>query len=64
MVVLPLFLPMVIVDMNGSITTVSINGNCRYMNGSVTSVSINGNCRYMNGSVTTVSINGNCRHEW
>jgi hypothetical protein len=49
MVVLPLFLSMVTVGLK---------------NGSVTSVSINGNCRYMNGSVTTVSINANCRHEW
>jgi hypothetical protein len=30
MVVLPLFLSMVTVDMNGSVTSVSINGNCRH----------------------------------
>jgi hypothetical protein len=48
MILLPVFLPMVAVDMNGSVTSISVNGNCRYMN----------------GSVTTVSTNGNCRHEW
>ena len=61
MVVLPLFLSMVTVDMNGSVTRVFANENCRYMNGIVTSVSTNGSCRYMNGRVTSVSVNGNCR---
>ena len=64
MVVLPVFLSMVTVDMNGSVTRVFANENCRYMNGIVTSVSTNGSCRYMNGRVTSVSTNGNCRHEW
>ena len=64
MVLLPVFLPMVTVDMNGSVTNISVNSNCRCMNGSVTSISTNGNCRYINDIITSVSTNGNCRHEW
>jgi hypothetical protein len=63
MVVLPVFLSIITVDMNGSLISVSVNITVD-MNGSVTSVSTKCYCRYMNGSVTSVSINNNCRHEW